>query len=357
MLQEAVRMTELPVPLPPSTVSGVSGAPRMQPRKPLTLVTPQRSVALDEFETFVGVSPNVAALKEFIAVQSANRETSHAILLIGERGLRQEQIARVLHQASVHWSQPFMSVNAHGLNDEALHALLFGKPGQKGMLDTCGHGTIFINELTNLPPLIQQRFAAHIEEQRWRSFQQSQTHAPRLVFATTHDPSGMRVENRIAYGLIEMLKSYSFTIKPLRERSEDVPFIANHLAERIARRLHKGAHELTPAALRVLAEYDWEGNLDELEGVLEGAVAATQPAQLTEDLLPARLRYATLKSIPDSGVNLPHLMDDYEKNLLETALKQTGGNQTKASALLGLRVQTLNMKLKRFKELGMEVKW
>ena len=358
MLQEAVRTTELPVPLPPPTAS------RLQPRKPLTLVTPQRSVALDEFETFVGVSPNVAALKEFIAVQSANRETSHAILLIGERGLRQEQIARVLHQASAHWAQPFMSVNAHGLNDEALHALLFGKPGQKGqagmpagMIDTCGHGTIFINELTNLPPLIQQRFAAYIEEQRWRSFQQSLSHAPRLVFATAYDPSGMRADNRIAYGLIELLKSHSFTIKPLRERSEDVPFIAKHLAERIARRLHKGAHELTSAALRVLAEYDWEGNLDELEAVLEGAVAATQPAQLTDDLLPARLRYATLKSIPGSGVNLPQLMDDYEKNLLETALKQTGGNQTKASALLGLRVQTLNMKLKRFKELGMEVKW
>ncbi|NOT64212.1 MAG: sigma-54-dependent Fis family transcriptional regulator [Acidobacteria bacterium] len=350
MLQEAVR-TEVAIPPPPPP------APRLQPRKPLTLVTAQRAVALDEFETFVGVSPNVAALKEFIAVQSSDREISHAILLIGERGLRQEQIARVLHQASAHWSQPFMSVNAHGLNDEALHALLFGKPGQKGMLETCGRGTIFINELTQLPPLIQQRFASHIEELRWRAYQATAARAPRLVFATAYDPTGMRAENRIAYGLVELLKSQSFTIKPLRERSEDIPFIAKHLTERIARRLHKGPHELTPAALRVLSEYDWEGNLDELEAVLEAAVAGTQPAQLTEDLLPARLRYATLKSIPDNGVNLPHLMDEYEHNLLSTALRQTGGNQTKASALLGLRVQTLNMKLKRFKELGMEVKW
>ena len=348
MLQEAVQL-EIHGPALPLA--------RMQPRKPLTLVTPQRAVALDDFEAFIGVSPNVAALKEFVGVQAAHQDTTQAVLLIGERGLRQEQIARVLHQASAHWSLPFMSVNAHGLSDEALHGLLFGKPGQKGMLDTCGRGTLFINELMTLPPLIQQRFAAHIEEQRWRSYQQSRENMPRLIFATAYDPAGMRAENRIAYGLVELLKSYSFTIKPLRERSEDIACIANHLVERIARRLHKGAHELTPGALRVLAEYDWQGNLDELEAVLEAAVAATVPAQLTEDLLPARLRYATLRAIPTTGVDLPHLMDDYERNLLETALKQTGGNQTKASALLGLRVQTLNMKLKRFKELGMEVKW
>jgi DNA-binding NtrC family response regulator len=329
----------------------------MQPRTPLTLVTPQRAVSLDEFEAFIGVSPHVAALKDFVGVQAAQADSVHAVLLTGERGLRQEQIARVMHQASERWSLPFMSVNAHGLSDEALHALLFGKPGQKGMIETCGRGTIFINELTNLPPLIQQRFAAHIEEQRWRAFQATREPGPRLVFATVYDPAGMRAENRIAYGLVELLKPHSLRLKPLRERSEDLPYLAHHLVERIARRLQKGTHALTPGALRVLVEYSWEGNIDELEGVLEGAVAATQPLQVTEDLLPPRLRYATLKAIPENGVDLPNLMDEYEKNLLETALRQTGGNQTKASALLGLRVQTLNMKLKRFKELGMEVKW
>lgn len=353
MLQQSVLQEPVQIENP----TPINNVARLQPRPPLTLVTPQRAVALDEFEAFIGVSPNVAALKEFIGVQAAQHDSAHAVLLIGERGLRQEQIARVLHQASERWSLPFMSVNAHGLSDEALHALLFGKPGQKGMLETCGHGTIFINELTNLPPLIQQRFAAQIEEQRWRAYQASRESGPRLVFATAYDPAGMRAENRIAYGLVEMLKSHSFQLKSLRERSEDIPYLAKHLVERITRRRQKGQHELTPGALRVLSEYTWEGNIDELEGVLEGAVAATMPLPLTEDLLPPRLRYATLKAIPASGVNLPNLMDEYEKNLLETALRQTGGNQTKASALLGLRVQTLNMKLKRFKELGMEVKW
>ena len=324
--------------------------PLLQPRPALTLVNAQRITSLEQYDCFIGISPNIAALKEFIAVQAAQQQP---VLLIGERGLRQEQVARVLHQASQNWTQPFMSVNAHGLSSEALHTLLFGS---RGMIETNQHGTIYINELTSLPPLLQQRFAAHIEEQRWRAHS-GRSQGPRLIFATEYDPAGLRAENRIAYGLVELLKSYSFTVKPLRERSEDIPSLARHLVERITRKLGKGQHELTHAALRVLTEYNWAGNIDELEAVLECAIEATPPQQLDETLLPSRLRYATLRAIPDTGVDLPQMVDDYERSLIETALRQTGGNQTKASQMLGLRVQTLNMKLKRFRELGQEVKW
>jgi DNA-binding NtrC family response regulator len=327
--------------------------PALQPRPPLTLVNGARPAPLENYECFVGVSPNVVALKEFIGVQAAQHPHGGAVLLIGERGLRQEQLARALHQASENRAQPFMSVNAHGLSDESLHALLFGS---QGMLETCRRGTLYLNELTSLPALLQQRFAAHLEEQRWRA-QSGRQQGPRLVFATQYDPRGLCAENRIAYGLVEMLRPYSFHIKPLRERSEDVSYLARHLTERLGRKLEKGRHELTPAALRVLSEYAWEGNIDELEAVLECAIAATPPQQIDEALLPARLRYATLSAIPASGVDLPKLVDDYERKLIETALRQTKGNQTKASQILGLRVQTLNMKLKRFKEMGVEVKW
>lgn len=103
-------------------------------------------------------------------------------------------------------------------------------------------------------------------------------------------------------------------------------------------------------AMKMLADYSWEGNIDELESALESAIANTKPQQIDESLLPSRVRYAALKAIPTTGIDLPQMVDDFERNLIETALRQTGNNQTKASALLGLRVQTLNMKLKRFKE-------
>ncbi|HQR35049.1 MAG TPA: sigma 54-interacting transcriptional regulator [Blastocatellia bacterium] len=318
-----------------------------QPRPALTLVN-QRAVSYENYESFVGISQNVIDLKNFIGLQAAQ---SMPVLLIGERGLRQEQVARVLHQASAQWSQPFFAVNAHGLSDEALHNLLFGQHGQLGMIETVKQGTIYINELTHLPLLLQQRFAVYLEENRWRE-RNGNNGRQRLIFASEWNPADRTAENRIAFGLVEMLRPYSFTIKPLRERSEDIQYLTKHLLAKIAQRLHKSDHEITPAALHALQEYCWEGNLDELEAVLESAVNGLPPPQIDEAVLPSRIRYARLKSLPPEGVDLPEIVDDFERNLISTALRQSGNSQTKASKLLGLRVQTLNMKLKRFADQG-----
>src|SRR5262245_28998991 len=315
----------------------------LKPRPALTLVGSPRVLPLDNYECFIGVSTNVAALKQFISVQASQRIPT---LIISERGLRQEQVARVLHGASEHSAQPFLAVNAHSLDSDALHSLLFGP---RGMIETCNRGTIYVNELTRLPALLQQRFAAHIEEQRWRA-NSGRHNGPRLIFATEWNPSEIRAENRIAYGLVELLRPSGFTIKPLRERSEDIPYLARHLMTRISKLLSKGPHEISGGALKMLSDYPWEGNIDELEAALESAITSTQPQQIDETLLPSRIRYAALKSIPLSGIDLPQMVDDFERGLIETALRQTHNNQTKAAALLGLRVQTLNMKLKRFKE-------
>ncbi len=324
-------------------------SPGLQPRPALTLVGTPRNLPLDQYECFIGVSTDVTALKQFISVQAAQK---HPTLIIGERGLRQEQIARVLHQASENWSQPFFAVNAHSLDSDALHALLFSS---RGMIETCERGTIYINELTRLPALLQQRFAAHIEEQRWRAHSGKQN-GPRLIFATDWNPGNINADNRIAYGLVELLRPISFTIKPLRERSEDIPYLARHLSERITKRLSRGPHEITTGAMKMLTDYLWEGNIDELEAALESAISGTAPQRVDESLLPSRIRYSSHKVIPTSGLDLPQMVDDFERSLIETALRQTNGNQTKASAMLGLRVQTLNMKLKRFAEQGKEIK-
>lgn len=298
-----------------------------------------------QFDCFIGVSPHITELKEFVSAQAA---PSQPVLLAGERGLRQEQIARVLHQASGRRGQPFFAVNARGFDDDALDHLLFGSGGA---MEAIKRGTIYINELIELPVLAQQRLAVYIEEQRWRAGS-GRTTGPRLVFATADDNAARTAENRLAFGLAEQLRSSSFRLKPLRERNEDIPYLAGHLAARIAIRLGKGVHEITPEAMDLLMLYEWKRNIDELEAVLESAIANTPPPRIDEALLPGRVRHATLRMIPPDGIALPLLVDDYERSIIETALRQTAGNQTKAARLLGLRVQTLNMKLKRFAELN-----
>lgn len=315
-----------------------------QPRPALTLVN-QRAISYDDYECFAGVSQNVNDLKTFIGAQASQ---THPVLLIGEHGMRQEQIARVLHQASAQWGQPFFAVNAHGLSSDALHGLLFGA---QGMIETVKQGTIYINELTSLPLLLQQRFAVYLEEHRWRE-RGGNGGRQRLIFASEWNPADRTAENRIAFGLVEMLRPYSFTVKPLRERSEDIQYLARHLLTRLTHKLRRGDHEITPEALHALQEYNWEGNIDELEAVLESAVNCLPPPQIDEAVLPSRIRYARLKSLPPEGVDLPEIVDDFERNLIATALRQCGNSQTKASKLLGLRVQTLNMKLKRFADQG-----
>ncbi len=327
-----------------AAVKSVEAEKALQPRPALTLVN-QRVVSYSSYESFVGVSQNVNDLKNFIGLQATQ---ALPVLLIGERGLRQEQVARVLHQASEQWAQPFFAVNAHGLSSEALHNLLFGP---HGMIETVKQGTIYINELTHLPLILQQRFAVYLEEHRWRE-RGGGNGRQRLIFASEWNPADRTAENRIAFGLVEMLRPTSFVIKPLRERSEDIQYLTKHLLAKIAQRLHKSDHEITPQALHALQEYGWEGNIDELEAVLESAVNCLPPPQIDESVLPSRIRYARLKSLPPEGVDLPDIVDDFERNLIATALRQCGNSQTKASKLLGLRVQTLNMKLKRYFDQG-----
>ena len=308
-----------------------------------SIVGKKRDLSLDDYHCLIGVSDTVRSLKEFIAVQSTHLQPA---LIIGERGLRQEQVARALHAASDHSDRPFLAVNAHRLGGETLHELLFGS---HGVIESLHHGTIYVNDLAGLPSMSQQRFAAYFEEQRWHG-RKGYASSQRLIFATEVRTGGRTAENRLAYGLIELLRPNTFTIKPLRERSEDIPYLASHLAGQIAKRMNKGPCELTPEALRLLMEYHWERNIDELEAVIEGAIASVPPQQLDETRLPPRIRHAMLRTIPAEGVSLPEIVDQFERTLINTALRQAGGSQTKASRLLGLRVQTLNMKLKRFAE-------
>src|SRR6266498_5178473 len=143
MVREAV--AELPVP---------------QPRPPHSLAKSRGGAPWRQFECFIGVSARIAELKEFVSAQAA---FSQPVLLAGERGLRQEQIARALHLASERRERPFFAVNAHGLTDDALDHLLFGP---RGAMEAIKSGTIYINELIGLPALAQQRLAVYLEEQR-----------------------------------------------------------------------------------------------------------------------------------------------------------------------------------------------
>lgn len=293
-------------------------------------------------DCFVGVSRHLLELKEFV---SASAASPHPILLVAERGLRQEQVARALHEASPAASQPFIAINTYRLSEDHLYHLLFGS---KNVFKAMGQGTVFIRGLVTLPPIIQQKLAALLEEMKWR-LNREEAKLPRLMISTEWNQAEITAENRIGYSLVEWLRPHSFAIKPLRERSEDIAPLAVHLLDRLVSRLQTGKYELPPETLRALSAYSWDRNIDELEAVLEGAMAYARPHQIDVNLLPERIQHANFNSFPAGGVDLPQIMDDFERSLIEMALRQTNGSQARAARLLGLRAQTLNMKLKRLR--------
>lgn len=296
---------------------------------------------LMECECFVGASPWVGELRRYVDRQAQHHQ---AALLLGERGLRQEQIARAIHALSERRQMPFLSVNAQTLSTEELDHLL---NGPNGILGSKIIGTVFLNELVGLAPLLQQRLAIYLEEQRWREPGSGASSGPRLILATQWHPETMTAETRIAYGLIEMLRPQGLALVPLRERREDIPLIATAVIRRLARRYGCSVDDAAPGVMRLLAQYNWERNIDELEAVLESVIAHLPPLRITAAHLPAVLRNTTFNGIPAQGIELETTIERYERRLIEVALNQTGGNQTRAAQLLGLRVQTLNAKIKR----------
>lgn len=285
------------------------------------------------YDWAIGVSPHARALKEFVSTQAAQPAS---ILLIGERGLCQAELARALHR---HSGQPVTAFRQLEPREYATNELF------RELFNT--RGTLFASEYDGLPRLLQQQLAAFLEEQRWRAGRGAST-GPRVVIDA--EAARPTAESKLTCDTVAALCPVQCGLKPLRERSEDIPYLARQLTARFARRLGKEPPDLTPEAWRALAEYTWPQNIAELARVLETALAQAPPPRLAVEALPAQIRHARLRTLPATGVDLAELVEDFERSLIETALRQTANVQIKAARLLGLRPQTLNMKLKRLAE-------
>lgn len=299
---------------------------------------------LETDECFAGVSSHVAELRNFVRDQANEK---HPALLIGERGLRQEQIALAIHLMSGQSPHPFYPVVAREHCEATLNDLL---TSPSGLIGGCHDGTVFIDDVTSLPNPLQRRLAIHINE-RSVGAQAGETPGARLIFAAYHDADGAGVDNSLFHHIIAMDYPARFHLKPLRERRDDIPHAVARLVERIAARDAKGPFTVSPEGMEALTSYDWERNIEELESVLESAVAQIAPLQINPARLPSRIRYVSLQELPEEGIDLPRVVDEYERAVAAEALRQAGGKQTVAARMLRLNKQTLNMKLSRWQEL------
>jgi transcriptional regulator with PAS, ATPase and Fis domain len=272
-------------------------------------------------------------------------------------------VARAIHAASGRASAPFVAINCGNIPPDLLESELFGHVRgaftgatnlKQGLFEAADGGTIFLDEIGTLSLEIQGRLLRVIQEREFRrlgGLENIKVDA-RIIAATNTDLALSVNQGTFREDLYYRLNVIVIKLPALRERTEDIPPLAEHFIRKFAAENRREKLTLELSALEILMDYGWPGNVRELENVMERAVVLAQGDVIGTDLLPKNLlQPAPLEvKIPDTAEDLP-LKDRigiYEKEIILAALKKTGGNQKKAAELLDVNPTTLSEKLKRF---------
>ncbi|MGE0392294.1 MAG: sigma 54-interacting transcriptional regulator, partial [Vicinamibacterales bacterium] len=225
---------------------------------------------------------------------------------------------------------------------------------KKGLCDMADKGTIFFDEIGNVPLETQAKLLRVMQEREFMRLGGTETIKVdvRIVAATNCDLKRMVDEGRFREDLYYRLHVINVYLPPLRERKDDIPLLAQHFLEKYREENERGPIELDPAALDQLMSYDWPGNVRELENVIERAVVLATGPRIGPDLIPDHVRQASTFEIPQfvvppEGLSLKDAVTNLERRLIETTLAAAGGVQKRAAEMLRVKPTTLNEMMKR----------
>jgi DNA-binding NtrC family response regulator len=294
----------------------------------------------------------------FDLIRRAGRAESN-VLITGESGTGKELVAKAIHDASERIGD-FVAVNCAAIPAELVESELFGHTGQAftgarqaraGLFETAHKGTIFLDEIGELPLVIQPKLLRAIQEGTIRRVGDSreQTIDVRIIAATNRDLEREVAENRFREDLFWRLNVIHLHVPPLRERVFDVPLLVEYFLQKV-RRGERQPLEIAPETLALLTAYSWQGNVRELENTVERAVALARGAVLTPEDLPERIRTAgaSARLIAKSKAKRMTL-DELEREYILEILREAGGNKSKAAEILDLDRKTLYRKLDEYR--------
>jgi DNA-binding NtrC family response regulator len=313
-----------------------------------------------KFANIIGRSPRMRQVFDLIIQAAPSRST---ILVQGESGTGKELVARAIHANSSRSERAFVAVNSGNLPPDLLESTLFGHVKgaftgaiypKKGMFDLADRGSIFFDEIGNVPLETQAKLLRVIQERDFMRLGGMETIKVdvRIIAATNVDLRQMMEEGKFREDLFYRLHVISIQLPPLRERKDDIPLLVRHFLHKYGDENRKPDLELTPDALDLLTDYDWPGNVRELENVIERAVVLTSGPRIGIDLIPDHVRRAPSFSMPQfslppEGISFKDVTTDFEKRLIESTLEAAGGVQKRAAELLHIKPTTLNEMIKR----------
>ena len=312
-----------------------------------------------EFDNIVGRSD---AMREIFGTVERVAPSRATVLLCGESGVGKDLIARAIHHHSPRDGRPFVKINCTALPENLMESELFGyekgaftganttKPGKFEQADT---GTVFLDEIGDVPASVQVKLLRILQEREFERLGSNKTRHidVRVLAATNVDLRAALEQGTFREDLYYRLNVLPINIPPLRERKEDIPFLAEHFVKKLKKDLGTPVQSISEAAIQRLLEYHWPGNVRELENVIERSmVLATSSVLEAGDI---KLDLAPKPRIAASDGFLPEGMtlDDYERSIIREALHRANGNKSQAARLLGL---TRNALRYRLSQMGIE---
>jgi DNA-binding NtrC family response regulator len=314
----------------------------------------------NRFGEIIGRSSRMRQVFDLIIQAAPSRTT---MLINGESGTGKELVARSLHQNSTRSDRAFVTVNSGNLPPDLLESNLFGHVKgaftgavypKKGLFELADKGTIFFDEIGNIPLETQAKLLRVIQEREFMRLGGVETIKVdvRIIAATNVDLRRMMDDGKFREDLYYRLHVITVQLPALRERRDDVPLLVQHFLEKYGEENNKKTLEITPDALDLLMDYDWPGNVRELENVIERAVVLSTGPRIDVDLVPDHVRSSKRFQmpqfiVPPEGISFREVITDFEKRLIESTLEAAGGVQKRAAELLHIKPTTLNEMIKR----------
>jgi two-component system NtrC family response regulator len=307
---------------------------------------------LEGTRQLVGDSPAMHKVRQLIAKVAPTEST---VLIRGETGTGKELAARAVHDQSLRADQPFVAINCGALPESLIESELFGhRKGaftgadehRIGLFEVAHGGTIFLDEIGELPKAMQAKLLRVLESGEIRRVGDNQATVVdvRVVCATHRDVEAMVSDGDFREDLMFRINTFEVRLPALRERREDLPALAAHLLRRCRPAAPAGAALFTPEAMKTLQDHVWPGNVRELANVIEHAAILCDALPIAAEHLPANFGARQLRTTL-RAISAPQTLREIEMQAIHDALERHGGNKAKAADDLGVSLKTLYNRL------------
>ncbi|MFQ5410811.1 MAG: sigma-54-dependent transcriptional regulator [Phycisphaerae bacterium] len=309
------------------------------------------------FDRILGKCPAMTEL--FQLIRDVAESGASTIFLRGESGTGKDLVAKAIHYNSDRANRPFMNITCTAITETLLESELFGhergaftdaKQQKKGLLELAGGGTVFLDEVGDMPPALQAKLLRFLEEKSLRrvgGIQDIEVDV-RIIAATNQDVEKLIADGTFREDLYYRLNIIPIYLPPLRERGDDIKLITEYYVEVFSREFRRGSKNISSEAVRKLMGYAWPGNVRELRNAIERAILLCKAATIgPDDLVLGNIRGDGSPfsiELPPGGISIQTI----EEQLVRKALAQTGNNQTQAAKLLHLSRDQLRYRMERY---------